>query len=246
MSCPRVDPTCAMRVDHLMAGHSALPCIVWFRDDLRLCDHPALHAASKTGAPVICLYVFDEASDALCGRGARPLGGAARWWLAQSLKALQMSLNAVGASLVLRKGPAAPIIAGHARPGPAKCSGTRLHRRRIKPWLVGSRRRLRRSASPRKVLPAICWRPRATFATRRAADCGYSSRSGGGFRILGTLRSHCRRRRRSVLYPTLQAIRLRNGIWNPRIPTGPEVCAKHGSRARSRRWPGSMHFSKAA
>jgi deoxyribodipyrimidine photolyase len=98
-----------------MAGHSAPPCIVWFRDDLRLCDHPALHAASKTGAPVICLYVFDEASDALCGQGARPLGGAARWWLAQSLRALQNSLNAVGASLVLRKGPAAPIIAGLAR-----------------------------------------------------------------------------------------------------------------------------------
>ncbi|MGZ3351191.1 MAG: deoxyribodipyrimidine photo-lyase, partial [Xanthobacteraceae bacterium] len=32
-----------------MAGTSASPCIVWFRDDLRLSDHPALHAASKTG-----------------------------------------------------------------------------------------------------------------------------------------------------------------------------------------------------
>jgi len=94
-----------------MAGHSVPPCIVWFRDDLRLCDHPALHAASKTGAPVICLYVFDEASDALCGRGARPLGGAACWWRSRS-GAVQNSLNAVGASLVQRKGPAAPIIAG--------------------------------------------------------------------------------------------------------------------------------------
>lgn len=34
-------------------------CIVWFRDDLRLSDHPALHAASRTGGPVICLYVLD-------------------------------------------------------------------------------------------------------------------------------------------------------------------------------------------
>jgi len=98
-----------------MTGHSAPPCIVWFRDDLRLCDHPALHAAAKTGAPVICLYVFDEASAALRGPGARPLGGATRWWLAQSLRALQRALNTVGASLVLRKGPAAPIIAGLAR-----------------------------------------------------------------------------------------------------------------------------------
>ena len=29
------------------------PIIVWFRDDLRLSDHPALDAASRTGAPVI-------------------------------------------------------------------------------------------------------------------------------------------------------------------------------------------------
>ncbi|MFX8700488.1 deoxyribodipyrimidine photo-lyase, partial [Acinetobacter baumannii] len=36
------------------------PIIVWFRDDLRLSDHPALHAAAKSGAPVICLHVLDE------------------------------------------------------------------------------------------------------------------------------------------------------------------------------------------
>ena len=69
-----------------MAGKSAFPCIVWFRDDLRLSDHPALHAASKCGAPVICLYVFDEASDVRRTPNARPLGGAARWWLARSLR----------------------------------------------------------------------------------------------------------------------------------------------------------------
>jgi deoxyribodipyrimidine photo-lyase len=95
-----------------MPSTSALPCIVWFRDDLRLSDHPALHAASKTGRPVICLYVFDEPPGAPDGR---PLGGAARWWLAQSLRALQKSLNAAGASLLLRKGPAASIIIELAR-----------------------------------------------------------------------------------------------------------------------------------
>ena len=64
------------------------PAIVWFRDDLRLADHPALHAAAKTGAPVVCLYVLDEQSAALKPPEARPLGGATRWWLAQSLRAL--------------------------------------------------------------------------------------------------------------------------------------------------------------
>src|ERR1700727_270048 len=95
-----------------MAIKSAPPCIVWFRDDLRLSDHYALHAASNTGAPTICLYVFDEVSGA---PNARPLGGAARWWLAQSLRTLQQSLNTIGASLVLRQGPAARIIAELAR-----------------------------------------------------------------------------------------------------------------------------------
>ena len=84
-----------------MAGQSVSPQIVWFRDDLRLSDHPALHAATRTGAPVICLYVLDEAGNA----SVRPLGGAARWWLAQSLRALQASLIAIGSTLVLRRGP---------------------------------------------------------------------------------------------------------------------------------------------
>ncbi len=90
------------------------PCIVWFRDDLRLADHPALHAAANTGAPVICLYVLDEVSAAL-SPNARPLGGAARWWLAQSLCALRKSLDAIGAPLTLRRGPAAKVIAEMAR-----------------------------------------------------------------------------------------------------------------------------------
>jgi deoxyribodipyrimidine photo-lyase len=98
-----------------MPSQTTRPCIVWFRDDLRLSDHPALHAASRTGAPVVCLYVLDEQSPALKTPEARPLGGAARWWLAQSLRALQANLSALGATLVLRKGPAARVIADLAR-----------------------------------------------------------------------------------------------------------------------------------
>ena len=95
-----------------MPRPSAPPCIVWFRDDLRLSDHPALHAAASTGAPVLCLYVFDEVPRS---HNARPLGGASRWWLAQSLRALQKRLNAAGSKLVLRKGSAARTITEMAR-----------------------------------------------------------------------------------------------------------------------------------
>ena len=95
-----------------MADRSDAPCIVWFRDDLRLSDHLALHAAAATKRPVICLYVFDETSRQ---PATRPMGGATRWWLAQSLRSLQKSLGAHGVPLLLRKGPAAKVIAEVAR-----------------------------------------------------------------------------------------------------------------------------------
>ena len=98
-----------------MATPTPRPHIVWFRDDLRLSDHPALHEAASTGAPVICLYVLDEESRELRPPNARPLGGAARWWLAQSLRALRESLRAIGAPLLLRKGKADDIIVELAR-----------------------------------------------------------------------------------------------------------------------------------
>ena len=34
----------------------AAPVLVWFRNDLRLSDHPALHAAAATGRPILPLF----------------------------------------------------------------------------------------------------------------------------------------------------------------------------------------------
>jgi deoxyribodipyrimidine photo-lyase len=78
--------------------------IVWFRDDLRLADHPALQAGTKAQA-LICLYLLDEKSESF-----RPHGGASRWWLAQSLRALDLDLRKLGQRLVLRRGKAAEVI----------------------------------------------------------------------------------------------------------------------------------------
>ena len=64
---------------------------------------------------MICLYVLDEANAPLRAPPARPLGGAARWWLAQSLRSLQADLASAGTCLLLRRGPAAGIIAELAR-----------------------------------------------------------------------------------------------------------------------------------
>ncbi len=86
------------------------PAIVWFRDDLRLSDQPALSAAIETGAPVLCIYVFDEESD-----GLRPLGGASRWWLHHSLSALADSLARIGGRLDILRGAAGPLVTSLAK-----------------------------------------------------------------------------------------------------------------------------------
>lgn len=81
------------------------PALVWFRDDLRVADHPALHEAVETGRDVVAVYVLDEHGD-----GVRPPGAAARWWLHHSLEALAARLGALGIPLVLRRGLAAEVI----------------------------------------------------------------------------------------------------------------------------------------
>ncbi len=81
------------------------PSLVWFRDDLRLADNPALRAAVDRGEPVIGVFVLDEVSP-----GIRPLGGAVKWWLHHSLAELGQRLRAKGSVLVLRRGAAAEVI----------------------------------------------------------------------------------------------------------------------------------------
>ncbi|MBD2765913.1 deoxyribodipyrimidine photo-lyase [Kocuria sp. cx-455] len=84
--------------------------VVWFRDDLRVTDHPALHHAVEGGEPVVCLYVLDEES-----QGIRPLGGAAKWWLHHSLTSLATDLADLGAPLTLRRGPAQEVVSDVVR-----------------------------------------------------------------------------------------------------------------------------------
>ncbi|WP_292725971.1 deoxyribodipyrimidine photo-lyase, partial [Microbacterium sp. UBA837] len=79
--------------------------IVWFRDDLRIGDNPALHEAVNRGEPIVAVFVLDEHTP-----GIRPLGAASRWWLHHSLAALTRDLNHLGISLVLRKGAAGEVI----------------------------------------------------------------------------------------------------------------------------------------
>lgn len=72
--------------------------ILWFRQDLRLADNPALTAAVQSGAKILPVYVLDDEN-----AGAWKIGGASRWWLHHSLQSLNESL---GGNLLLLKGDA--------------------------------------------------------------------------------------------------------------------------------------------
>lgn len=76
------------------------PSLVWFRCDLRLTDNPALAAAVKRDRPVVPVFIWSPDEEATW-----PPGGASRWWLHQSLAALDARLRAGGSRLVIRRGP---------------------------------------------------------------------------------------------------------------------------------------------
>ncbi|HEX4067327.1 MAG TPA: deoxyribodipyrimidine photo-lyase [Acidobacteriaceae bacterium] len=78
--------------------------LMWFRQDLRLGDNPALHAAAATGLPVVPVFIWTPEQDS-----PHP-GAASRWWLHQSLLRLNESLCAKGSRLVIRRGSAAETL----------------------------------------------------------------------------------------------------------------------------------------
>lgn len=104
--CVTTSDGVSMRADNAQQNGKFGLAVVLFRDDLRVADNPALSAAVESGLPVVGLYILDEVSP-----GIRPLGGASKWWLHESLTSLEASLSERGIPLVLRTGPAQLIIA---------------------------------------------------------------------------------------------------------------------------------------
>jgi deoxyribodipyrimidine photo-lyase len=79
----------------------AKTALVWFRQDLRLRDNPALIHAAKD-YDIIPVYILDDEN-----AGRFKMGGASRWWLHQSLTLLNESLDN---AMVFREGDAAKIL----------------------------------------------------------------------------------------------------------------------------------------
>jgi deoxyribodipyrimidine photo-lyase len=81
------------------------PIIVWFRQDLRVSDQPALAAAVATGRPILPVFIWSPEDE-----GAWPPGGAGRWWLHHALQRLRAALAGRGLPLLIRAGPAATVL----------------------------------------------------------------------------------------------------------------------------------------
>jgi deoxyribodipyrimidine photo-lyase len=79
--------------------------IVWFRQDLRLADNPALLAATRAALHVVPVFIWSPEEE---GRWAP--GAAARWWLHESLQQLDASLRERGSRLLLLRGSTLPAL----------------------------------------------------------------------------------------------------------------------------------------
>jgi deoxyribodipyrimidine photo-lyase len=76
------------------------PALVWFRFDLRLTDNPALIAATACNKKIVPVFIWAPEEE-----GDWPPGSASRWWLHQSLEALESAFRRRGIQLVFRRGP---------------------------------------------------------------------------------------------------------------------------------------------
>ena len=78
------------------------PILLWFRRDLRLADHPMLHAAAQTGRPIIPVVILDPVAESW--------GAASRWRWGEGVRVFAGTLADRGLRLILRRGDAAQVL----------------------------------------------------------------------------------------------------------------------------------------
>jgi len=151
--------------------------IVWFRQDLRLQDNPALAAALKGGAPVLPVYILDEA-----GEGRWPMGGATRWWLHHSLRRLDEALRDRGSRLLLAKGESGAVLrALHGQTG-----ATAVHwNRRYEPAVIA------RDKAIKAELTAAGVEAKSFNSALLFEPHTVQNKSGGPFQVFTPFWKHC-------------------------------------------------------
>jgi len=118
-----------------VTGVGAAPTLLWFRQDLRLSDNPALSAALERRSPVIPVFIWAPEEE-----GDWPPGAASRWWLHHSLASLRAALERRGSRLIIRRGPTAAALSGLVTESDASAV---LWNRRYEPAAVARDRELK-------------------------------------------------------------------------------------------------------
>ncbi len=151
--------------------------LLWFRQDLRLQDNPALAAAVARGGPVVPVYILDDA-----GEGAWPAGGAARWWLHHALAALERDLRARGSRLVLARGESGAVLGALAA---AAGAGAVYWNRRYEPAAIA------RDAGLKTALAAAGYEVKSFNAALLFEPHTVANREGRPFQVFTPFWRHC-------------------------------------------------------
>ncbi len=148
--------------------------IVWFRQDLRLQDNPALAAAVARGGAVIPVFLLDEAAE---GRWAP--GGASRLWLHHSLASLDAALRERGSRLILRRGDSGAALADLVR---ATGATAVFWNRRYEPAIIARDKQLKSGLG----VEAKSFNASLLFEPHTIAN-----KSGGPFQVFTPFWRHC-------------------------------------------------------
>ncbi len=79
--------------------------IVWFRQDLRFRDNPALHHAAKNHENLFAVYIYSPGD-----QGKWPAGSSAKWWLQESLTSFAKQIQDRRGNLHIAEGSAKDIL----------------------------------------------------------------------------------------------------------------------------------------
>ncbi len=143
--------------------------ILWFRQDLRLADNPALNAAVASGAAIVPVYLWSPEEE-----GDWAPGAASRWWLHRSLEQLSARLAEKGSRLILRRGPADTALTALAR---ETGSDAVYWNRRYEPAATAVEGRLRAS------LPAAGITPHSFQSALLLEPWAMQNKTGGPYQV---------------------------------------------------------------
>lgn len=127
--------------------------LLWFRQDLRLLDNPALIHAVENDYAVLPVFILDDVN-----AGRWKMGDASRWWLHESLKSLNKTMNE---RMLFRIGNAAQIIPDMARKTGAEAV---FWNRCYEPWRIEHDQRIEKileneGISVRTFNASLLWEP---------------------------------------------------------------------------------------